>query len=230
MEFVKVYEIQEISKLDKWYSDQLYAAMPANSTVKAFGSDWKKSNGDPYFLLIHVNVKTSQAMQNWWYFSSGLEAPSADFEKAKKQYIFALANMRYNLEPIAEYNRAEMQRCGANWKAFNARMAANQAAFDAQQRAFVNKSDAINESIMASWKANNASSDKQQEERIDNIYERTNVQSTETGKMYKVQEGANNYWMNRDGEYIGTKLQGYDPNLDDNMNEQKWDELKRVQK
>jgi predicted oxidoreductase (fatty acid repression mutant protein) len=33
--------------------------------------------------------------------------------------------------------------------------------------------------------------------------------------------GANQYWMNSNGEYIGTQLQNYNPNLDDNMNEQR---------
>jgi hypothetical protein len=228
LQYVRHYEIPEISKIDKWYSDQLYKAMPSRSDVRAYGIEWKKENGDPYFTLVHLNVSTSDAMQNWYYLFSGLDADRDHFDAAKKQYIFSLANTRYNLEPIAEYNRKEMQRVGANWQAFNQRMARNQAAFEAQQRAFVNKSEAVNEAIMRGWKERNAASDREQEQRIDRIYERTNVQSTETGKLYKVDEGYNQYWMNRDGEYIGTQMQGYDPNLDENLNEMKWEELKQV--
>jgi len=51
-----------------------------------------------------------------------------------------------------------------------------------------------------------------------------------TGQTYKVQEGANQYWMNNDGQYIGTNLQGYNPNLDDNMNEMKWRALQEVKR
>lgn len=228
--YVKHYEIPEISKMDKWYSDQLFKAMPSRSDVVAYGIDWKTQDGNSYFTLIHLNVSTSQTMQNWYYFTSGLEADPSYFEAAKKQYIFSLANTRYNIEPIMAYNKEEAQRVGANWAAFNKRMAQNQAAFEQSQRQFVNKSNAINDAIMDGWRAKNASSDKNQEQFIDAMYERTNVQDVSSGKIYKVDEGANQYWMNNNGEYIGTQLQGYDPNLDDNMNEQKWQELKRVKR
>jgi hypothetical protein len=230
LQFVKSYEIPEVSKIDKWYSDQLYKAMPSRSDVVAYGIDFKTNDDKSYFVLLHVNASTTQTMQNWYYYFTGLEADAAHFELAKKQYIFSLANTRYNLEPIAEYNKAEMQRVGQNWAAFNQRMAQNQATFEANQRAFVNKSDAINDAIMSGWRASNAASDKQQEQRVDAIYERTNVQNSETGQTYKVQEGSNQYWMNNNGEYIGTQLQGYNPNLDENMNEQKWQELQRINK
>lgn len=228
LDYVKSYEIPEISKMDKWYSDQLFKAMPSQSFAKAFGSEWKDKSGKPYFVLIHVNASETQQMQNWYYMYSILEADADAYEGAKKAYIFALANTRYNLEPIMAYNKAEAQRVGQNWAAFNQRMAANQAAFESSQRAFVNKSEAINDAIMSNYKAIDAASDKNQEQFVDMIREETNVQNTQTGQTYKVQEGANQYWMNNNGEYIGTKLQNYNPNADENMNEQKWQELQRV--
>lgn len=81
---------------------------------------------------------------------------------------------------------------------------------------------------MSGWKEKNASSDRNQERTIDGIYEQTNVQNSETGQTYKVTAGANQYWMNNNGEYISTKLNDYNPNLDDNMNEVKWQQLKEV--
>jgi len=214
--------------MDKWYSDQLYKAMPSRSDVVAIGIDWKSNEGTPYFLLVHLNVSTSESMQNWYYMVSGLEADPAHFETAKKQYIFGLSNMRYNLEPIMAYNQQEAQRVGQSWAEHNRRMAQNQANFEASQRAFVNKSNAINDAIMSGWRERNAASDKQQEQIIDGIYERTNVQNTETGQKYKVEAGANQYWMNRNGEYISTQLHDYNPNLDKNMNNVKWQELKQI--
>ncbi len=229
LEFVRFYEIPEISKMDKWYVDQLFKAMPSRTEVNAFGIDWKDQNGNPYFQLVHLNVSTSQSMQNWYYLVSGLEADPSYFETAKKQYIFSLANTRYNLEPIMTYNKEEAQRVGQSWAAFNERMVRNQNAFEASQREFVNRSNAVNDAIMSGWRAKNASSDKQQEQFIDGVYERTNVQDP-NGNTYKVDEGANQYWMNNNGEYIGTQLQDYNPNLDDNMNEQNWQELTRIKK
>ena len=227
-ELLKFYEIPEVSKMDKWYSDQLFKAMPSRSDVVAIGTDWKNAEGKPYFMLIHVNVSTSNTLQTWYYMSAGLEAAPDYFEAARKQFIFSLANMRYNLEPIAAYNQQEAQRVGQSWAAFNQRMAQNQAAFEASQRAFVNKSNAVNDAIMNGWRERNASSDIQQERTIDGIYERTNVQDAETGQRYKVAAGANQYWMNNNGEYISTQLNTYNPNLDENMNEQKWRQLQEV--
>ena len=229
-QLVTHYEIPEVSKMDKWYSDQLYKAMPSRSEITAIGTDWKSEGGRPYFLLIHLNVSTSQTMQTWYYTSAGLEASPAHHERAKKQYIFALANARYNLQPIMAYNEQEAQRVGQSWAAHNQRMAQNQAAFEASQRAHVNKTNAINDAIMSGWRESNAASDRSQERTIDGIYERTNTIDPTTGEGYKVAAGANQYWMNSNGEYIGTQRQDYNPNLDDNMNEQRWRELKDVKR
>lgn len=224
--FVKYDELPEISKLDKWYSDQLFKAMPTQSYVKAFGIDLLDKNNHPAFLILHINQSESQFMQSWYYWSSLLVADANVFEMAKKQLIFGLSNMRYNLEPIMTYNREEAQRVGQSWAAFNQRMANNQAAFEAQQRNHINKTNAINDAIMSSWNEKNKSMDKNQEQFIDNIYERQNVQNTETGENYKVESGYNKYWMNSDGEYIATQKQDYNPNADENMNRQNWQELK----
>lgn len=228
LKYIKHYELPIVSKLDKWYAEQLYQIGPTQLYNKVYGIEMKYSNGKPAFVVMHVSERKSQELESWYHISSLLDADAAVFETAKKQYIFALENMRYNLEPIMAYNKAEAQRIGQSWAAFNAKMKANQAAFDASQAAHVNKSNAINDAIMSGWKAQNASSDKNQEQFVDYIYENQNVQNTETGKTYKVQQGANQYWMNNNGEYIGTKSNTYDPNLDENMNQQKWQELKQI--
>ena len=227
-QYIRHYEIPEISKMDKWYSDQLYKAVPSKTDVRVYGTEWKKDNGDKAFIILHLNVSNTQQMQTWYYFYSMLVADADAFELAKKQLVFGLSNMRYNLEPIMAYNREEAARVGQSWETFNRKMKANQAAFEASQIAHVNKSNAINDAIMSGWKAQNAASDKNQEQFIDNIYENQKVRNTETGQTYKVQQGYNQYWMNNDGEYIGTKSNTYNPNLDDNMNDKKWEELKEV--
>ena len=65
--------------------------MPSTSTVKAYGTEWKYKNGNPYFLVIHLNSSVSQDMHGWYYMSSGLDADPKYFEAAKKQFIFSMA-------------------------------------------------------------------------------------------------------------------------------------------
>lgn len=228
LQFIKHYEIPEVSKIDKWYSDQLYKAVPTRSDMVAIGTDWKDANGNPFFLLLHINVSNTAEMQNWYYMANSVEAEPAYFEKARKQYIFSLANTHYPLEPIMAYNEREAQKAGISWAAHNQRMAQNQANFEASQRAHVNRTNAINDAIMSNWRERNAASDRQQEQFIDVITERTNVTDPSTGQKYKVSSGYNHYWMNSNGEYISTNQFSYNPNLDDNMNGVKWQELNEV--
>jgi len=228
--FVRHYEATEVTKMDKWYSDQLYKAMPTQSEIAAIGTEWVNQNGEPYFVLMHLNVQSGNGMQNWYYYCTDIVVEKSSFEKAKKQLLFTLANTRYALEPIAEYNRREAEKAGQSWAAHNQRMAQNQANFEAQQRNFINKSNAINDAIMNGWRAQNEASDKAHEQFVDVITERTNVANTETGQQYKVESGYNNYWMNANGEYISTDQYNYNPNLDDNMNNENWQKLKEVKR
>ncbi|MFN8286263.1 MAG: hypothetical protein U0V74_05890 [Chitinophagales bacterium] len=227
LQFVKSYEIAEVTKMDQWYNDQLFKAVPGNTEVRAIGSEWQSANGTPYFLLMHIVVSETANLQMWYYYCSGLQADKSYFELAKKQYIFSLANAHYALEPIMAYNQQEAEKAGKSWAAFNQRMAQNQAAFEAGQREHVNRTNAINDAIMNGWRANNAASDKNQEQFIDAMREETKV-SDQSGKQYKVESHYNHYWMNSNGEYISTNYETYNPNLDENMNNQKWEELKKA--
>ena len=145
--FIKYYELPEITRIDKWYSDQLYQAMPMDKKTFAIGTDWQTSDGNPYFLLLHFSISTTEQLRMWSYYASGLEADKDIFEKAKKQLLFSLANTRFELEPIMAYNRSEAEKAGRSWAQFNARMAQNQANFEASQRAHINKTNSINDIV-----------------------------------------------------------------------------------
>jgi hypothetical protein len=228
LQYVKAYEIPEVAKVDKWYSDQLFKAVPSQSFNTAIGTEWKAADGSPFFLLMHLSGSNTAELQMWSYWCTSLQAEPKHFDLAKKQFLFALANAHYPLEPIMEYNRMEAEKAGKSWAAHNQRMAQNQANFEASQRAHVNKTNAINDAIMSGWRERNAASDKAHGQFIDAITERTNVVDPNTGQRYKVSSGYNQYWMNNDGEYISTQQHDYNPNLDENMNNQKWQQLKEV--
>ncbi|HLP52931.1 MAG TPA: hypothetical protein VK154_18710 [Chitinophagales bacterium] len=228
LQYVRHYEVPEVSKIDKWYSDQLYKAVPSRTEMVAIGTEWKSADGAPFFMLLHINVSNTAEMQNWYYMATSVEAEPEYFERAKKQLLFSLANTHYPLEPIMAYNQREAQKAGQSWAAFNQRMAQNQANFEASQRAHVNKTNAINDAIMGNWRASNESSDRQHEQFVDAITERTKVVDPTTGQQYKVSSGYNHYWMNSDGHYISTDKFSYNPNLDENINNIKWQELNEV--
>jgi hypothetical protein len=227
--FVKYYELPEIIKIDKWYNDQLYKAVPMETDVGAVGIEWKHNDtGHQFFMILHRITSQSAQMQTWHYYSSGLQADKEHFDTARKQLIFALANARYNLGQIANFNQAEAEKAGKSWAAHNQRLAQNQAAFEASQRVFVNRSTAAHDALMSGWKERNAASDVAHERFVDTITERQNVVNPTTGARFKVESGQNQYWMNPDGKYISANDPTYDPNLDKALNHHKWDELKKV--
>jgi hypothetical protein len=228
LKFVRHYEIPEVSKIDRWYNEQLYQAVPSQMEVKAIGTEWVTPKGDPFFILMHLTARDSGSMQNWYYSSAGLQAEKTHFEAAQKHLLFGLANARYNLKPIMAYNQMEAEKAGKSWAAHNERMARNQANFEASQRAFVNRSTAAHDSLMSNWRERNAASDKAQEQFVDTITERSKVVDPSSGKQYKVESGYNHYWMNADGKYLSTDKQDYDPNLDESINNQKWQQLKKT--
>ncbi len=230
LRFVSYEEIPEIARIDNWYDDQLFKVAPPKKQLHAIGTEWTKGNGDPFFLLIRLNATEMLGTLTWSYWCSSLESSKAHYGLAKKQLVFAIANAHYNPEPIMEYNRIEAQKVNQSWAAFNQRMAANQAAFQAQQRDFVNRSNAVNEAIMGGWRARNAASDASHERFVDAITERTNTYNAATGTHQKVESGYNQYWMNSDGKYISTNSHTYDPNLDEGLNNQRWDKLEEVKR
>ena len=230
LQFVSHHEIPEIARIDNWYDDQLFKVASPKKEIRAIGTEWKKSNGDPFFLLIRLNATEMMGTLTWSYFCSSLESRNDYYEQAKMQLIFAIANAYYNPEPIMEYNRMEAEKVNQSWSAFNKRMADNQAAFQAQQRDFVNRSNAVNDAIMGGWRERNNASDIAHERFVDAITERTNTYNSATGTYQKVESGYNQYWMNSDGKYISTNSHTYDPNLDEALNKQQWDKLKEVKR
>ena len=229
LRFLRHYEIPEVAKVDQWYNDQLFKAVPGPTKVAAIGSDWLSETGEPNFIITHLTVGITATMQNWYYRSTGLQAEKSHFETAKKQLLFALTNARYNPQQIRAYNQSEAKKAGQSWAAHNKRMAENQAAFEASQRAHVNRSNAINNAIMSGWRERNAASDKAHGQFIDTINEKTNVVDPSTGQRFKVDSGSNHYWMNRDGKYLSSDQSAYNPNLDEAVNQQNWQKLENAE-
>ena len=103
-------------------------------------------------------------------------------------------------------------------------MRANQQQFDAQQKAFKEKSEAINTSIMDSYNARNASSDRTHNRFLNYIKDENTVVNQQDGKRYQVEAGSDQYWINDQGQYIGTNDPNYDPNRNQGTQNQNWNQ------
>lgn len=221
---IRVYDAPEIAKSDGSIQDMMYRIGPSATRYQAVVSEWEDKKGNPYAMILHISASDMGGTVMWNYYGHGLDAPKKHYESAKKTLIDGLASLQYNPRYFDRYNQQEMNRESASWAAHNQRMAAQQQQFDRQQQIFKDKSEAINSSIMASYNERNASSDRNHNRFLNYIKDENTVTNSGDGKRYQVQSGASQYWMNDQGQYIGTNDPNYDPNRNQGTQNQTWNE------
>ncbi|MBZ4398119.1 hypothetical protein [Myxococcus sp. AS-1-15] len=221
---VKQYDAPDIAASDKGFSDLLYKVAPMRQLFLAKVTEWTDKRGEPYMMVVHLSATDLGNMVSWNYYTHALDAPKERYEESKKVVLQALAGTRYNPQYVQAYNQGEMARERASWAAHHQRMQANKAAFEAQQRAFHEKNDAINRSIAETYASRDAASDRMHHRFVNYIKDEETVRNTATGTRHQVQTGANQYWMNGNGQYVPSNDPNYDPNRDPHLNHQQWDE------
>ncbi|NOK16515.1 hypothetical protein [Corallococcus carmarthensis] len=219
---VNQYDAPPIAMADKGFSDLLYKVGPVRELFLARVTEWVDTNGQPYLLLVHLHATDLGNMVTWNYYCHALDAPKERYEESRGVVLNALANVQYNPEYVQAYNQNEMARERSSWAAHHQRMQANKAAFDAQQRAFHEKNDAINQAIASSHAQNNATSDRIHHRFMNYVKDEETVRHSGDGKRYQVQSGSNQYWMNGNGDYVPSNDPNYDPNRDPRLNHQRW--------
>lgn len=213
-----------IAKADSAIQNMMYHIGTPSVRYDAAIGEFEDKNGNPYSIVVHVSHNTVGNMTMWNYYGQGLDAPKERYASAKSTLLNGLASLQYNPRYFDQYNQNEMNREGQSWAAHNQRMASNQRNFDAQQAAYKQKTDAINSSIMASYEARNASSDRQHNRFLNYIKGQETVTNSD-GKRYQVESGSDHYWMNSDGKYIGTNDPNYDPNRNQGTVNENWNEV-----
>lgn len=221
---ISITSAPQIAKADSAIQNMMYHIGTPNVRYDAAVADFEDKDGNPFSIVVHVNHNSVGNMTMWNYSGQGLDAPKAKYASAKETLLNGLASLQYNPRYFDQYNQNEMNRESQSWAAHNQRMAANQQNFDAQQAAYRQKTEAINSSIMASYEARNASSDRQHNRFLNYIKGQETVTNSD-GKRYQVESGSDHYWMNQDGQYIGTNDPNYDPNRNQGTVNQTWNEV-----
>lgn len=196
-------------------------------------SEW--SNGDARVALLMTWMCFQGATTNWSYTITRLETTADRYEREKNAWLQGAANVQYNpaffaafrqreQQKQAQWQQNENQRTQQSWAAHNQRIQANQAAFNAQQAAHNDMVNSVNNSIMGGYNSTMNSMDNMQNSTINGIRGEQDATNPYTGEAGKIQSGYNNYWMNSDGQYIGTDNGTYDPNVDGQWTDQ-WREV-----
>lgn len=222
---IRKYPIPQLASFDKRFDDQLYKAMPSQKTFNVMGIEWQDPDGTKFLTVLHHIVAYDQTSGYWSIQYSVLETPENKFEETKKQYLNGLLNQQINPQWIAAVNQKDIQRTKQSNLEHQGRMD-DIKAFGEQNTARHNARMASMDQNMDTWKANQAAGDRNQEQLLDYIKEKTNVTDPNTGQTFKVDAGGKQYWMNNNGEYIKSDDSSYDPNLDNGLNNQTWTEYK----
>lgn len=228
LRLVKQYPLPQVAQRNQAYMSKLYQTQPARYEHRSMGTEWAGGNGDPVFMIVNQTISQGQSDVFWFYHMQELQAPQAQLAGASNALVYALVNTQDNPQQIAAYNNNERMKAQQSWGQHNARMQQNQQAFDQQQARHRATSDAVNNAIMGAYNDRNASMDRNQRQFINTIREENTMMRASDGQQFQVQAGSDQYWMNNNNEYIQSNDAYYDPNADNYLNNQNWEELQQV--
>lgn len=201
----KQYHHTELQKYAENYDQFTFKSVPMRKEFKAYVTEWEGNDDSKLLFVINYFVSHSQEGIYWGYYANMMEAPKTHFEKAKNDYLYALINRKYNPQWLQTCYMQEAQKAAQRGELHQQRMAALRAEGQA---------------IIERGKAYSAQVDANHKRFMDAHLERTNV--TSGGQTYQVDAGANEYWINSNGEYISSNNYNYDPNMDTSVNNQNW--------
>ena len=222
LNYVKSYPLPSLAQKDRAYADQLYTLGNPQKHFEVLASEWKSNDGKNVMILIHYSQQVSMGLTIWGYSLKALTATPADFEAAKRDYIAALEGIRRNPSAIQAYNQREHRKLQQNDAAFQRNQQIRNQNFQATQRAHREASDAAFNAQRSIYETQSASFDRMNQQNSNMILEENTMYNPTNGETYQVESGYNNYWMNSDGEYIGTDDYNYNPNQDQYMNNTDW--------
>lgn len=218
--FLSMQPLPEVAQRSQAYSNKLYKSVPSQQYFEAVGSEWNDGKGNTAFIIVDQMISEGQGSIFWYYSLKVVEAPKQYIEEAKKAFIYGIVNTQDNPQQIQAYNLSEQQKSAQSWQQHNARMQQNQQNFERQQALHRSTTEAINRSINETYRTQDTASDRIQDKQVNVIRDESTVTNPYDGEQYQVESGADQYWINNDGEYIYSEDPSYNPNADpDNYKE-----------
>jgi len=227
-QLMKQYPIPQVAERNRAYSAKLFKVAPSRDQQFALGTEWRNQEGKPLFMIVNMSVSQGQNDVFWFTNMQALTAEEDQFEFAKRALLNGIINTQDDPQQIAAYNANEQQKANQSWSQHNTKMQQNQRNFDQQQATHRSTTDAVNKASMDSYNSRMESMDNNQRGFTNYIKDEYTVANPGDGQQYQVESGSNQYWMNNNGEYIPSNNATYDPNADNAVNNQSWQEVEVV--
>jgi hypothetical protein len=223
---LRTLDLPEVARHDQQMYAQYWKFAPTQDLHQAKGIEVKDPEGNLNLVVVHFLNSRSQYGSFAYYNMNSLTAKPADFEEAKKIYLFGMTHYRPDPQAIAAYNQREQQKAGASMQAHNQRMRANQRNFDAWNQTQQTMSD-VSDIYMDTWRNTSSMNDRGHQNTISGIHDQDVMVNPYDNSTFNAPMEYNQYYMNQNGEYIGTNDAFYNPQNDPNLNHMDWREVQR---
>lgn len=223
--FLGQFQLPQLAQSDQRFDNALFKATPEQKKYQCIVTEWENKDGVKSLGILRyfTAVYTSLGGMDWGYTLNTMEAPTAVYEQAKKDYINALINFQYNPNWIQANNQYFAQQSQQSNVAHQQRMAA----IKAQGQAIINNGNtnsSIIDSNHESWKRRTAMTDAGHAKAVDGIWDRSNMYD-QSGNQYQVEGSPENVWVNNNDQYITTNNVNWNPNVDQVTYFTEWEPL-----
>lgn len=231
---LKQYKLEEISNRSR----QLLQQSLNRSTVQSYEmiiSEWQQPNGGKSMIILSEGVMYSQGMGSWWVSVTELEAPATYFEQAKEAYLYALGNWQVdentarahmvNLNRMDQEHNSRMEQSRI---AHNEKMRQNERAFQEQQRYYRSTQEDISDISMRGYWSRSDRQDRMRTNEINAIHEESTMNNPWNNQNIQVNAGYKNYYMNANGDVIGSNDLNFNPNMHKDYRHNQWKKMSLV--
>jgi phage pi2 protein 07 len=225
---IKQYPLQQIAQR----SQQIMQGALSRARIQSYtmiASEWQQSNGHKSLILITQAIMHSQGGSTWTFGLTELEAPAQYFEKAKETYLYAQANWQLDRNTamahaakLQQMDRESQQRLAQSAAAHNSRMRNNEAAFQATQRAHNSSFNDVSDMSMRGYWSRSDMQDRMRNKENNMIREEYTLTNPWDNRNMQVQSGYQNYYINSNGDVIGSNDVNFNPNVHRDYNGTQW--------
>lgn len=231
MQFIKSYPIPKyVAFFNRFAAGVLNTG--AQTQYQVLGSDWKDGNGKMYFVLFTHTNTYREGFIDWRFNTTMMESSASGFEKSKADYIYGLENTQINMEWQRTMNNKLLQNIRNNeeyWRRATAQLLVGHQQRMADINARGNTSNALAKTYSDILDINHAGYLNRsnivgngQSNTVAMINETSIISNPASGERYQVDQGSKFYWVNQNGQYIGTDNSFYDPRMDKAINKDQW--------
>lgn len=237
---IKSYPVPEVAHRFEMISKMVPKVSIQRRTMDVLGTEWELNDGRRAFVLLSRSVGYGQDAYgiDMFFWNVGyyeVVAPRERFKYARDAMIYASANIemnpkfvRYsNNKMLAEIERTRRQGNEALRQSRQAHLQRmNAIAARGRTSANIGKtySDILDINHAGYLKRSDMVSAGQSKS-IDAIGQRSVITNGNTGEQYQVDSGSRYYWVNNNGEYIGTDNSLFDPRTQNSTNKWNWNQF-----